>query len=49
MYFYLGVKKELKAKFDALTPGPVKEALWTKIISLFSDGPAAAPQDLSAP
>ncbi len=42
----LGVKKELKAKFDALTSGPAKASLWTRIVGLFSDAPSAAPQNM---
>ena len=35
----LTVKKQLKAEFDAMAPGPAKASLWQKIVGLFSDAP----------
>ena len=37
----VALKKELKAKFDAMAPGPEKTSLWDKIKGLFAETPAA--------
>ena len=38
----LGLKKELKEKFDALAPGAPKASLWQKIVGMFAEAPEAA-------
>jgi len=40
----VSVKKELKAKFDAMAPGKEKESLWEKIKGVFA-GPSQAEQE----
>ncbi|MEH0020551.1 MAG: hydroxylamine reductase [Desulfobacter sp.] len=37
----LTMKKQLKAKFDAMAPGEEKASLWEKIKGLFADAPAS--------
>ena len=40
------LKQELKAKFDAIAPGPAKTSLWETIKGLFAEAPAPATDGL---